>query len=382
MRPLQERPSTVDLARALGAVAGAPSFEAESDVRSLARLIGEPDHLVFVLADGLGMHLVEGLGPDSFLRRNLKRQIVSVFPSSTGPALTALATGLWPAAHAVTAWFTYLQEYGLTATVLPYQERRSQKVFDPRRVDPTRVFPGAVMAPFFRRDYMALQPQRIADSVFTRYLGGGSAAQGYLSLAHAIDEIVKRIKAALGPTHTYLYWPDIDSQEHDSGAQSPLARKQVRLLDSALGRLKYELGERVTIVVSADHGQVTVPEESKFVLADGDELEEMLSVWPPSGEPRMIAFHIRTGMKATFAEVFQRRFQGAFLLISTGEAEELRLFGPAILSPVARARLGDFIAIPEGLQALGYAGEGTILRMRGFHAGLHPDEMLIPVVVA
>ncbi len=174
----------------------------------------------------------------------------------------------------------------------------------------------------------------------------------------------------------------IDANEHEFGARSDQAWREVLRFDAEIARLKETVGPAATIVVSADHGQITVPDQLKTVLDDGDELRQMLRVWPPAGEPRCVCFHVRPGRRQAFAETFRRRFDDAFVLLSAGEAESLRLFGPGILSPEARARIGDFIALPESEQAMGYAGEAPIVRMRGFHGGLAPDEMRIPLVIA
>ena len=148
VRPDAAVPNTVDLSRALAAIGGAPQFESEAGTAGIRALVGVPRHLVFVLADGLGMNLVERLPPNAFLRRHLAFEIGAVFPSSTAPALTSLATGLWPAAHAVPSWFTYLPSAGLSGVVLPFTERRSGR--DLQRhygVDPGHVFPSGPRSP-------------------------------------------------------------------------------------------------------------------------------------------------------------------------------------------------------------------------------------------
>ncbi len=382
VRPDAAKPNTVDLARALFASAGTPAFEAEAGATRIGRFIAPSEHIVFVLADGLGMHLVQRLPQDSFLRRHLKLELDAVFPSSTAPALTSLATGLWPAAHALPTWFTFLPRHSLTATVLPYTDRATRTGLARLGIEASSVFLASVAARFHRRDFKALHPIEIANSVYTRYVTGGPPAEAYQTLAGAVDLTCARIRKAKASTYTYIYYPVIDSNEHEFGAQSHQAWREVLRFDAEIARLKETVGPAASIVVSADHGQITVPDQMKTVLNDGDELQEMLRVWPPAGEPRCICFHVRPGRRQAFAETFQRRFQEAYVLLSADEAESLRLFGPGILSPDARARIGDFIALPESAQAMGYAGEAPIVRMRGFHGGLAPDEMRIPLVIA
>jgi hypothetical protein len=243
------------------------------------------------------------------------------------------------------------------------------------------VFSLSVQARFFKRDFRVIQPDRIAATPYTRYTTGGPSAQGYNSLESAMAAVAVRVRSSKSPTFSQLYFPEVDSAEHGEGVESVAAWAGVLRLDSCVKALRSALGPSARIVVSADHGQMSTPDHSKRTIADGDELQPLLRVWPPAGEPRMVCFHVREGRRQEFVSLFNRRFDGEFVLISTDEAETLRLFGPSILSPKARGRIGDFIAIPEGDHALVYAGEPGIAAMRGMHGGLTPDEMRIPLVV-
>src|SRR3990172_3184585 len=110
LHPSAEAPNTVDLSRALASLAGVGGLEMSPAALQLAELIGEAGHYVFVLVDGLGMNLIEEQPTGAFLRNHLALELRAVFPATTAAALTSLATGLWPAEHAVPAWWTYLPE--------------------------------------------------------------------------------------------------------------------------------------------------------------------------------------------------------------------------------------------------------------------------------
>ncbi|MGE5610790.1 MAG: alkaline phosphatase family protein, partial [Bacillota bacterium] len=120
VRPMPEEPNLVHLVRALGTLSGAKGLDEYAATRSLMELIGPAEHYLFILLDGLGMNLLRQLPGDWFLAKHLKTQIQSSCPSTTASALTSVATGQWPAQHAITGWFTHLPEFGLTATILPF----------------------------------------------------------------------------------------------------------------------------------------------------------------------------------------------------------------------------------------------------------------------
>ena len=73
---------------------------------------------MLILADGLGLEMLEREAAARTLREHLRSELRTVFPSSTAVALTSLATGEWPARHAVTGWWTYLEQSGGPATIL------------------------------------------------------------------------------------------------------------------------------------------------------------------------------------------------------------------------------------------------------------------------
>jgi hypothetical protein len=75
-------------------------------------------------------------------------------------------------------------------------------------------------------------------------------------------------------------------------------------------------------------------------------------------------------------------FGERFALLTAAEVESMRLLGPAPLSSTAAARLGDFMALSAGGEALVYSPDHGIAEMTGFHGGLDAREVRIPLIVA
>src|SRR6266571_5190298 len=82
--------NVVDLARALAWIGGVRNRQLDPGMARIVDLIGEPEHLVFILADGLGLNLLSELPQDSFLSRHRVAELRSVFPSTTASVLTSL----------------------------------------------------------------------------------------------------------------------------------------------------------------------------------------------------------------------------------------------------------------------------------------------------
>jgi hypothetical protein len=381
VRPDASAPNLVDLSRAVAHLCGAGGIDLSPNGRRIADTIGAADHYVFVLIDGLGMHLMERLPPDDVLRSRLAMELRTVFPTSTAPALTSLATGRWPAEHAVPGWWTYLPDAGVTSTILPFIERFSERPLGERGVMPESAFPSPALPARYRRRYVSVSPKPIAGSVSSRYFSANADYYGYESMTAAIEAIDRRIREADGATFTYFYIPFVDTAEHEHG---PYAREVAGTLAHVRRRMRLlfdTMRGRARVIATADHGQIDVPPPARHLLEAGDPLIAMLRL-PPSCEPRTSAFHVRGGMRAAFASAFRDRFGERFALLTIDEADELRLFGDGPMSAEMRRRLGDFVSVARGLDVIIYEPSDTLRAMKGFHGGLTADEVRVPLIVA
>lgn len=94
-------PSIVDLAAAFWAASGVPGVVQSEAGHAMRERIGTPRHLVLVIADGLGLDLLESMPAASFLWQHVAGEALTVFPSATAAALTSLQTARWPGEHGV-----------------------------------------------------------------------------------------------------------------------------------------------------------------------------------------------------------------------------------------------------------------------------------------
>lgn len=368
----------VALAAAIGGIAGAdPAMDAASSL--IRDTIGNAEHLIFVLADGLGVNLLERYDEGAFLREHMVRELRTVYPSSTAPALTTLVSGAWPGAHGATGWWTYIPQVGRTITLLPYVDRYTQAPASDLGLRPVDVFPLAATIASSPRDVLAIMPKWIADSVYSRYVAAGRGIVPYGSLAEGIDAVITRVQRAARPTYTYVYTPLVDTTEHQHGPFSRETRRALAEVDREIAQLAQALGGRARIVLSADHGQMEGNHRTKIALTRGDPLTQLLAV-PPSCEPRAPAFHCKDGRQAEFAAIFRDRFGDHFALLSLDEAQELRLFGPSVISHEARGRLGDFVGVALDDSVVLYEPTAELMAMKGFHGGMSRDEMRIPLI--
>ena len=384
LRPARGAPNLVDLARALATVNGIDDLELTPGAEAIRERIGAPEHLVFVLADGFGMNFLESMPAGAFLRRQTAMELHAVFPSTTAVGLTTLATGEWPSEHAVTGWWTYLREIDGAATVVKFERRSDEKPLNELGIESQQLMPLPALGSRSTRDTLSLFPRAIADSVYSRYATGATARAGYESLGEAVDAVIARIAGADGATYTYLYTPRIDAAAHDYGTGNHRVGSELGLLNHQLERLAAGAGAGTRIVLTADHGHLDVPEEKKHLINRDEELAATLRV-APSYDARVMCFHLRDGTERAFRDAIARRFGDIVFVLSVDEVEALELFGPGPLSPLTRERLGDFVSVTRGADAIGFrpaTGGREIMALASQHSGLTPEQMRIPLLIA
>jgi hypothetical protein len=382
IRPSPQKANLVSLIRAVAALSGVSDVPVGQPAQELMAVIGPAEHLIFVLLDGLGMNLVRRLAPESFLARTFRRELLATCPSTTACALTSLATAEHPNRHGVTGWFTHLPNLNLTATVLPFTERFTGQLLTQRGIRVEDVLPLPVLVPRIPRRTLTVVPAPLANTAYNTYSRGGTPGYGYHSIQGAIDALIAHVNAEAAPSYAHLYLPEVDSLCHKLGADHPNVVPLVSGISIELERLFTALGGRARMIVSADHGLIDVPRENQALLFVGDPLVELLAV-PPSGDARMPVFHVKSGHKEAFAELFHERFDDRMVLLETDEAERMQLFGPGPIAPPVRNRFGDFVAIPYKAATLAFHPPGKPVGelFLAVHAGLSPQEMRVPLCV-
>lgn len=385
--PDPSQPDLVHLVRAIAQLTGVKGFEPMAPVSYLADLIGPSEHLIFILLDGLGMNIVRRLPPSSFLVRNHRATIRSICPSTTACALTSVATGHWPARHGVTGWYSYFAERDLSVTPLPFHERFGGKQLGELGLNAEAVFPiPAFQTRMAVHRQLTLLPMNISQTPYAKYSRGYTHGIGYNSISHGFDELIAYVCNAKRPTYTHLYIPDIDSRCHHFGVEHPSVEPLVTEIDAQLARAADALAGKARIVVCADHGLIDVPVANHISVPAGDAMLDLLRV-PFSGDARMPLFHVKHGKHREFVELFEDRYADRFVLLPIADAERMHLFGPYPFDPLPRQRFGDYVGIAIKPVTMHYVpasviGMATKHPFVAQHAGLSPEEMWIPVVIA
>ena len=383
-RPSAERPSFVDLVRALQRGAGA-AVPASPHSDAIARHLFDREHLLLVLVDAMGM---TALADPAFadLRNGVRMQLDAVFPATTACAMTTLATGLWPAQHGIPGWWAYLEERDLEVAVLRFRERRSGRSLNRLRVNADDLWPHP--PPFAQaaaqQGIVYHYPPDIAGSVFVRYLSGRRRTRAYRRLRQASRRIARNLRRRRrrAPAMTWWYIPHYDSACHEYGVAGAKARELLADIQGLLLELAAAVPDDVRIVLTADHGQFDLERRDRWPLFDGDPVLDCLRA-APTGEGRTPHFHVRPGKERELVERVTDRAGERMAVLSRQEAEDLRLFGPGPLGEPARRRFGDYVGIALAPISVSWhaSADAPQLRYVGAHGGMTPDEVRIPLIV-
>jgi len=372
-------PTLVSLINALHSLAKNEKNSSDPSINQLKKDIGEYEHYVFILIDGLGANLLNQLSPNGLLKNSLYKIIRTVFPSTTASAITSLTTGAYPSTHSITGWWTYLPQYNLTSTVLPFVERFSGNSLSKYFIKTEEVFLLPSLFEKINYYFKSYIPLEFKGSIFSTYSSGRKETYGYSNLQEALEKLSNDLQTLNEPSLSYIYYPDLDSTSHAHGFTHPKNIELLHEIDTKLQNFKNNLSTKVRIVITADHGHTIIPKENQLYISDDNPLMSYLQ-FPPSGEPRVPIFHVKKGFNKVFKKIFNETYGEYFYLLSKKEVEKLQLLGPGTITLETQKRIGDFLAIAKGDHVLSYLRpKGTLPNMVGFHAGLSDDEMNIPV---
>jgi hypothetical protein len=263
-------------------------------------------------------------------------------------------------------------------------ERFSGEPLEQHRVGLHELLP----VPAFHGELLAtpltLLPTAIARTPFARYARAETAASAYETLQGAREQILDFVRHAQRPTFTHWYVPDVDTACHHHGLGGEPVTMLLLELDAVLEQLAGRLPSGTRLVISADHGLIEVPAHGHLALAAEDRIMTLLQA-PPSGDGRMPILHARPGCGPELERCFDEQFGSGFALLTGQECDELRLFGPEPMSSVSRQRFGDYVGIALGPVSLHYGSRASSKPEHLYvaqHAGLTPDELLVPLIVA
>lgn len=326
-------------------------------------LLSNPKNIVYIILDGMGINIMNNcLKKTSFFNSHLKKQITSVYPSTTVCATTALHSGLSGYESGWIGWHLYFKKFNESVELFS-----NQTYFTRKNVNISEEMNYQTI---YER-ITEKNPDILYSRIYPKKAGGDY--ENFDDMCHAVKEICKNDKQNL----ISFYYNEPDHVLHKKGTHSNDLKLILNEIEDKLKKLYSSLNDTIFIITS-DHGHTDV--EALNIYTD-KELINFFS-YPPSGEFRSVHFHIKKGMKQKFKHYFAEKYGKDFLLYSKKEFFESGILGNNKKNINLDNLTGDFIAVAINNKSLIYITEEMKPRnLLSDHAGLTTDEMLVPLII-
>jgi hypothetical protein len=362
-----------------------PSLLAGLEVAGFADRLGlNPTRGVcLLLVDGLGWHsLCEHPTDAPFLTSLIghSRPITAGFPATTAASVATIGTGVPAGQHGIVG-YTFATPEGDLINALSWHTHGGDGVnlverFVPEDVQPRPTALERAAAAGVRVTLAV--PHMHQDTGLNRAVLRGADFQGGYALG---DLACHALSAVSGGERSlcYAYHGDLDLLGHVYGVGSLPWRLQLGHVDRLAATIAEGLTPGTQLVVIADHGMVTVPEEGRLDFDTEPALQAGVRLL--GGDPRARYVYTEPGASddvlATWGELVGDRAW----IRTRDETIAAGWFGPVVEDRI-RNRIGDLIVAAHADFAIvqsRVAPKQT--QLIGHHGSLTADEQLVPLLV-
>ncbi|MET0765531.1 MAG: nucleotide pyrophosphatase/phosphodiesterase family protein [Blastococcus sp.] len=345
-----------------------------ADPLDLATALGGPRRVAVLLVDGLGADLLRAHAHLAPALSSLARPVGDLSapcPSTTPVSLASFGTGLPPGSHGILGFVTDVPGEDRTLNHVRWGDDPDPDAWQAQRT----VFEQAVAAGV---PATAVGPFAYAGSGLTRAVYRGAEYPGAVSHGDLVAQVLHSL-AATPRALVYGYLPELDLTGHVRGVDSAAWRAQLALIDGVVEQVLDGLPDDAALLVTADHGMLDVPADTRFDLDAEPALAEGVRVL--TGEPRARYVHAEPGAEDDVLARWRELLGERAWVAGREEAVASGIFGP--VDDALAARIGDVVALARGTWALTTPRrEPGPSRLVAFHGSLTATELAIPLLTA
>ncbi|HID93541.1 MAG TPA: hypothetical protein EYP60_05530 [bacterium (Candidatus Stahlbacteria)] len=318
--------------------------------------------------------------------------LTSVFPSTTGTALTTLATGLTPQEHAIIGFRMYLKEFNLVVDTLrfsPSQDKRDDRLLE-MGLDPQTFLGVKTIDKILSRhkvDSYVLIPKIYANSGLTKMLHSNAITCTYIACSDMFVKLRRLLKSSDKRIFVFVYWGVSDQIAHNYGPFVEEFYAEIRNIGYSfetefIKRLDSKIKKETLLMITADHGQTSVSKRTATKVVNYPELMSKLSI-PPTGDSRASYLYVRNGKVEEVRNYLKDKFKNEFIVLSSKEVAKKGLFGTGEPKQEFYSRIGNLMVLPRKNYTFYYSYEDPQKEFehKGSHGGLTSDEILVPFIV-
>jgi len=360
--------------------------------------------VVLFLIDGFGYkQWLEYADKYVFLKRFTKKGVVApmttVFPSTTAATLTTINSGLTPQEHGLPEWWVYFDELDKIIATLPFTPlgEEGRDTLLKAGVDPKILFDGKTI-------YENLSKSKIpsftfirdtyAESAYSKSVHRGSETISFINSSDLLVNLREKIAEVQTPAYFYVYWDVVDSISHAYGPHTEQYLTELNgffylMQEEFIQKIDKDLAEKISILITADHGQVNINPKETIYLNQYPEVVDNFQIGPsgnkilPWGNPRDVFLAVKPEKLNQVFEFLTKNLYNKITVMKTEKALKEGLFGQGDLHKKFKNRIGNILILPRGNSTVWYKHfKDEKIDLLGMHGGLSSDEMLIPFAVA
>ena len=345
-----------------------------ADPLGLTSALGGARRVAVLLVDGLGADLLRAhpdLAPTLAALASPVGDLQAPCPSTTPVSLATLATGLPPGSHGILGFVTAVPGEDRTLNHVQWADDPDPDTWQARRTVFEQADDAGVAV-------TAVGPYVYAGSGLTRAVYRGAAYPGAVGHGDLAAQIVDALETA-PRSLVYGYLAELDLTGHVRGIDSAAWRVQLALIDRVVEQVVDGLPDDAALLVTADHGMLDVPADTRLDLDDRPDLADGVRLL--AGEPRARYVHTEPGAAADVLARWRAELGSRAWVAGREEAVASGIFGP--VDEGLAARIGDVVALARGTWALTASRRDPgPSRLAAYHGSLTRTELAIPLLAA
>jgi len=350
------------------------------------------ENLILMLVDSLSYYQIKKAAFEYLKGFNpLIIPLTSTFPSTTTTALTTLNTGLTPQEHAVIGYTMYLKEIGIVLSLTNFAPSAAPESNDLLQagLDPasflnletvhTKVKRGGVTPIIMTR-------RLYRESPFTTMFSTDAKIETYIGASDLFIRLRKIVQQAENPLFIFSYWDGFDISAHIYGPQSEESEAELEAFFSSLkqnliDKIQSKPVKNTALLILSDHGQVSLSADEVLMVSEHPTLMNSLHI-PPTGDSRAACLYLKPDKKDEVLDYVEKHLAKMFIAYDARDLLDEGIFGRGEVNPNLFDRTGDLIMLPKssGAVAYNYRPRYRGFDLKGAHGGLHPREMLTPLI--
>lgn len=378
--PDYKKSSIIDAVRTIYNYCGY-RYNFENTNKEITQYIKNKKHILLILSDGMGSNLIDLLSDKMLLRKNKLTDLLTVFPTTTGCALSSVATAEYPSTHGMIGWYNHNRDRNIDYYTLLFQERYSGKNLEELGIKEKDIYVCESVLNKLKRKTIALFPETIVNSNFSKFILNKNRF-AYNSIEEAFNKATDNIqKNKDTETFTYLYLPYVDSESHYNGVYSKNVNKVINEIEKELIRLISRKIQDLEVIIIADHGQIDVTGQD--ITMDFEKYKQYFYALPGI-DFGTSTYYVKNDKREEFLQEFKRDYEDKMYIFETNEFIKYNIFGKNNVSQYMKSNLGEYISFcKKGFYFVNTIKntEKYIGKIKGSHSGFSKEELTIPLIV-